>query len=403
MLLTPLSKINFGKSSHVKIELPDEIRRFKHENYIYISDKDHMTDHGTIVNARIPGTGLGDQISITLPECEKNQPLDILLAPKSNKESKPLPQHIQHPPKSIKQLFEKNNSEYFPGDDQLLWLYEISSFVDHDLKPALEVVEVGGNHDRNTLSWQTPLHYIACNYEKVRENYSDITDKIALFNLFKNSKSYLNNIYPLPENYPKMTIDHAIDYKNYLQLSRLSTDHQEPTMIKFLEKILKQNWNIIFNLAPHIGLTRENRSFQTLLNLIAPTIDTWLYRNAPELLNKFSKTKQYDLDEELVTILERVLNHVKLIRDPFATNFAYVGEQTINALKREKFLCKNGVLSTQKINEKTKKTCVIRFLQSENIMQSNTEIATLFHDREEFRIYHYGNYTITLHVPGTTK
>lgn len=220
--------------------------------------------------------------------------------------------------------------------------------------------------------------------------------------LFKNAKSYLNYLYPLPEKYPKMTIDHSIHYRNFLQMASLSIANREPPMIKFLEKILSENWKIIFNLAPHIGLTRENRSLQTLLNLIAPAIDTWIYQNAPELLNEVSKPPQHDFDKDLVIVLERILNHVKLIRDPFATNFAYVTKQTMDALKREMFLCKNGVLSTQKLNEKTGKTCVIRFIQSEDILQSNSELSMLFYEKEEFRIYHYGDYTIHLHVPGTT-
>ena len=141
-----------------------------------------MKDYGRVVIERFPGTTISDQVKATLPENDRSKPLEIILLPKSDQETQQSPQENQKLPKIIAQLFEKNNSSYFPGSDQLSRLYEFSSFSYHDMTPAQEIVEVGGDHDRNTLSWQTPLHYIASNSEKVSENYSDITDKISLFN-----------------------------------------------------------------------------------------------------------------------------------------------------------------------------------------------------------------------------
>ena len=119
IVLVPLSRINYGNVTNAIVELPHKIRRSTHENFIYISDINCMKDYGRVVIERFPGTTISDQVKATLPENDRSKPLEIILLPKSDQKTRQSPQENQKLPKIIEQLFEKNNSGYFPGDDQL--------------------------------------------------------------------------------------------------------------------------------------------------------------------------------------------------------------------------------------------------------------------------------------------
>lgn len=310
--------------------------------------------------------------------------------------------------KPVVNIFNKQTESTWPNAITLEYIQSLTPYtatVSYTKnKPCRYLAQAADGHDHNLLQWQSPLHYIS-NKPRIflKDNYDQLVTNIAIFNALNGFTEYFNHQYPLDKtNLPKMTLDNCLDYLKFTHIQNIHHEIKDDCFINFFMGIFGENWKILFNMSELIGHSRENRSFQVLLNLLTPAIQNWLITNSPELLTKINEPLKINLDESLFIMLSSIIDAVASTRDDqdHTRSFVYVNEQLFVKLRQDKFISADGLLLTEKRHRRTAKNLSIQFIYLEDVIQSNTEIADRFTTFEQFKIYHYGDYSATLHIVG---